>query len=97
MLYLLSAPCKLEVGYIRCGDGPHELEPMQLDDAIEQPLTAAEERRHDADFHLVNEAGREKLLCGIRAAGQRYVFTASGPPRLFECRLQARAARVRNA
>src|SRR5262245_6213219 len=89
MMCLLSAPYKLEVGYIRRGHGPHELEPMQIADAIEQPLTTAEERRHDADFHLVHETGREKLVCGIRTASERYVFAAGGSPCLFERRLDA--------
>ena len=65
-----SASCKLEVRYLWRNDRPREFEPVQIvADAIEQPLTAAEERRHHVDLHLVHEPGREILLCGTRSAG----------------------------
>jgi hypothetical protein len=38
-------------------------------DAFEQSFAAAEERRHDADFHLVYESSGEILLRGTRASG----------------------------
>jgi hypothetical protein len=53
-------------------------------DAIEKPPTAAEERRHDVDLHLVHEAGREILLCGTRSAGELDILVAGGSPRLVE-------------
>jgi hypothetical protein len=63
-------------------DRPHELEAVQIvTEAIEKPLTAAEERRDEVDLHLVDEAGRE--LCGTRSAGERYILTAGGSARLF--------------
>src|SRR5439155_17120070 len=84
------APCELEMRHLWRGDRPHELEPMQIiPDPIEQPLPAAEERRHEVDLHLVHEAGRQILLGGIRSAGERYDITVGRPPRLFERRLDA--------
>ena len=54
---------KFEVGYLGRGDSPCELQPTQIvTDAVEQPFAAAEERRHDGDLHLVDEAGRQILL-----------------------------------
>ncbi len=36
------------MGYVRRGGGPHELEPVQIvADTIEQPLTTAEQCRHE--------------------------------------------------
>lgn len=78
----LSAPCELEVRYLWRGDRPHEIETVQLvADAIEQPLTAAEERRHQVDLHLVHETGRENLLWGARPAGKRYILSSGRPAR----------------
>jgi hypothetical protein len=81
----LSAPYELEVRYRRRGDRPHEIDTVKVvADTIEQPLTAAEERRHDVDLHLVHETGREILLCGPRPPGERYIRTCGGSPGLFE-------------
>ena len=53
----VSPFCKSEVRYL---DRSHELESVQIvTQAIEQALTAAEERRHEINLHLVHEAGRE--------------------------------------
>ena len=44
-----SAPCELEVRDVRRGDRPYEREPVQVvADAFEQPLAAAQKRRHEA-------------------------------------------------
>ena len=48
-------------------------------DAFEKPLTAPEERRHDADFHLVHEVGREILDTVVTWT---LTPTPSGGPRL---------------
>src|SRR5205823_623746 len=57
--------------------------------AVEQPLAAAEQRRRDVQLHLVDQAGAQVLLCGLRAAGERDVLAARGAPRLLERRLDA--------
>lgn len=48
--------------------------------AIEEPLTAAEERRDEADLQLVHQAG-EILPGRVRSAGEGYIVTACGSPR----------------
>ncbi len=47
-------------------------------DVVEQPLAGAQKRRHEADLHLVDEAGREILLRGLRAAAERDILVAGG-------------------
>src|SRR6267154_6839697 len=85
-----SALRELEVRYVRGGDCPYELEPMQVvTDAIEKSFAAAEERRHEADFHLVDEVGSKVLLCRLRSAGEGYILTASRSARLFKRRFDA--------
>jgi len=78
------------VRHLRRGDRSHELEPAQIiADAVEQPLTAADERRHEVDFHLIHESGRELLPGGIRSSGERHVFTGGRAPRPIKRRLDA--------
>src|ERR1700693_5533121 len=85
-----SAPGELEVCYVRGSDRPYEPEPVQVvADAVEKPLAAAEERRHQADLHLIDEVGGEVLLCRLCSAGKRYILTARRSARLFERRLDA--------
>src|SRR6266404_318161 len=82
-----SALRELEVRYVRGGDCPYELETMQVvTDAVEKPFAAAEERRHKAYYHLVDEVGGEVLLCRLRSAGEGYILTASRSARLLERR-----------
>src|SRR6266542_518394 len=79
-----SAFCELEVRHLWRGDCSHEFEAVQVvADAVEQSLSAAEERRREIDFHLIHEAGGEILLRGVRASGEGYVFTAGGAHRQF--------------
>src|SRR6266446_10102632 len=85
-----SALRELEVRYVRGGYRPYELEPMQVvTDAVEKSFAAAEERRHEADLHLVDEVGSKVLLCRLRSAGEGYILTASRSARLFERRFDA--------
>src|SRR4029450_12801724 len=50
----------------------HQREPVQIIVAIgEQPLTAAEERRHLVDLHLVDQSSGKKLRGRLRPAGER--------------------------
>jgi hypothetical protein len=81
----LSAFREFEVNYLGCGDGFHELEPVQIvGKPVEKPLSAPQQRRRETDFHLVDESRREVLLRGFRSARERYVFAARGAARLFE-------------
>ena len=55
----------------RCRHGAYQLETVQISaNAIEQPLAASKENRNNADQHLIDEAGGEKLLRDVRAAAQ---------------------------
>ena len=68
---------ELEVSHFWRRDRAYVLEPVKIvADAVEKPLTATEERRHEADVHLVYEPGHEILLRGTRASGKRYVLAA---------------------
>src|SRR5450631_3425046 len=58
-------------------------------DTIEQSLTAAEERRHEIDFHFVHKSGGEILPGGSRTAAQRHVLATGGLPCPLERRLYA--------
>ena len=59
-------------------DGSYELEPVQIvTDAVEESLTAAEERGDKTDLHLVNETDSEILLRGLGSAGERYILAAA--------------------
>jgi hypothetical protein len=72
------------------GERSYPLEPMQIvAEAIEQPLTAAEERGHEVDFHLIHQAGGEILLGGVRSTRERHILAAGGAPGRFERRLDA--------
>src|SRR5438132_3634746 len=85
-----SAPCELEMRDLRSGHGAHELEPVQIvPEPFEQPLAAAEQRRHEVDLHLVHQARRQILAGRVRSACQRYVLASCCPPRLFERRLHS--------
>jgi len=67
------------------GDRSHELETAQVvTHPIEQPLAAAQERRHDVELHLVDEAGRQILLRGSRSAGEGHILAAGGAPRQLQ-------------
>jgi len=45
--------------YLWRGDRPHEFGPVQIVAyAIEQPLTAGEQRRHEVDLHLIQSGPR---------------------------------------
>jgi hypothetical protein len=57
--------------------------------ALEQPLTAAEQRGHEVDLHLVHEPGPEILLRDVRSTRERHILAIRGPPRLIERRLDA--------
>ena len=73
------------------GDRPHELETVQIvTDALEKPLSAAEERWHQVDLHLIDEIGGEILLRRTRSAGECDILAARGTARLLERRLDAR-------
>ena len=49
--------------HLGSGDGPHELEPVQVvAEPLEQPLPAPEQRRDEVDLHLVHRARRQILL-----------------------------------
>jgi hypothetical protein len=73
------------------GDRSYELEAVQaVTDAFEKSLSAAEQRRSEIDRHLIDEIRGEILLRRTRSAGERYVFAACSPARLFERRLDAR-------
>jgi len=85
-----GAPGKLEVRHVWCGDRAHQLEPAQIvADAIEEPLTPAEECRRKVDLHLVHEPRPEILLGDVRSPGERYVFSTGGSSRLLERCLDA--------
>src|SRR5262245_53255644 len=80
----VSTPGELEVRHIGSGDRPHEIEAVQVViQALEQPLTATEKDRYEADFHLVDETGHEILLRGLRAAGERHILPTRRAPCLL--------------
>src|SRR5205823_14262870 len=79
---------ELEVCHRRRGNRPRECETVEIvTDTGEEALTVAKKRGHEADLHLVDEAGGEILLRGARAAGQRHVLPPRRAPRLLERRL----------
>ena len=55
--------------------------PCRSSTAVEQPLAAPEQRRHQIDLHLVDETRREVLLRGVRAAGERDVLSLAAATR----------------
>src|SRR5690606_23394407 len=76
---------KLEVDYIRGGDGADELETVQVvANAFEEPLSAAEQDGHEADLHFADQAGCQVLACDPGSSGQGDVFAVGGQPRLLE-------------
>src|SRR5438270_12692876 len=79
---------ELEVCHRRRGNRPRECETVEIvTDTGEEALTVAKKRGHEADLHLVDEAGGEVLLRGARAARQRHVLPPRRAPRLLERRL----------
>lgn len=72
---------ELEVRHRWCRHRAHELQVMQIiPNVLEHPFAAAEQRRHEMDLHLIDEARREILLGGLGAAREGDVFAASSSP-----------------
>src|ERR1044072_5903891 len=71
-------------------DGPRVDEPWVAGaEALEEALAVAEEDRHEADLHLVDEIRGEVLPCRARSAGERDHLPGCSLARLLQRRLDS--------
>src|SRR4051794_22775079 len=63
---------------VRGGGGVHGVERLErrVAGVLQQPLTIAEQQRRDVEVELVEQAGGERLLDGLCAAGDEDVLPA---------------------
>jgi hypothetical protein len=55
---------------------------LKVADVLDEALASAEDDRHHVQEKVVDEAGAEELLDGVRAAADPHVATAGSVPRL---------------
>src|SRR5690554_1218293 len=86
----LRAARELQVHHPVTRDRAYELQAVEVGaHALEEPLPAAEQYRHDVELHLVDQARRQVLVRHVRASAERHVAAAGRAPRQLERRLDA--------